>query len=40
VNFSLYQARHERLDHWDPDLFLAALLAGGGAFVAVSMITR
>jgi len=40
VNFSLYQARHERLDHWDPTLFLAALLAGCVTLVAVSIITR
>lgn len=40
VNFSIYQARHARLDSWDPDVFLAALLAGGAALVAVSLITR
>lgn len=39
VNFSLYQARHQRLDHWDPNVFLAALLAGLLALVAVSLMT-
>jgi len=39
VNFSVYQARHERLDHWDPNVFLLALLAGSVALVAVSLMT-
>jgi Na+/proline symporter len=39
VNFSWYQIHHERLDHWDPNVFLAALMAGSVAFVAASILT-
>jgi Na+/proline symporter len=39
TNFAMYYWRNQRLDHWDPDVFLAALLAGVVALVAVSLIT-
>jgi Na+/proline symporter len=39
VNFSWYQIRHQRLDHWDPNVFLAALMAGSVAFVVASILT-
>jgi Na+/proline symporter len=39
TNFTLYGIRGERLDHWDPNVFLAALLAGSAAYVAVSLLT-
>jgi Na+/proline symporter len=39
TNFSLYAWRNERLDHWDPNVFLAALLAGFAALVVVSLLT-
>jgi Na+/proline symporter len=39
VNFALYAWRNERLDHWDADVFLAALLAGLASLVAVSLMT-
>jgi Na+/proline symporter len=40
VNFSLYQAQGKRLDSWEPNVFLAALLAGIAALVVVSLLTR
>lgn len=40
VNFALYARMGKRLDHWDPDVFLAALLSGTALFVAVSLLTR
>ncbi|MPY90268.1 MAG: hypothetical protein GEU99_20380 [Luteitalea sp.] len=39
TNFSLYAWMGERLDHWDPNVFLVSLLAGIGALVAVSLLT-
>ena len=39
TNFALYWATRQRLDHWDPNVFLAALLAGIAALVVVSLIT-
>ena len=40
VNFALYAATGQRLDHWDANVFLAALLAGIAALVGVSLLTR
>lgn len=40
VNFLLYHLRGERLDHWDPNVFLISLGAGVAALVAVSLATR
>jgi len=39
VNFTLYAWHGQRLDHWDPNVFLAALLSGFGALVIVSLLT-
>jgi Na+/proline symporter len=39
TNFLLYYFTGQRLDHWDPNVFLAALLVGIGALVAVSLAT-
>jgi SSS family transporter len=39
VNFALYYLTNQRLDHWDANVFLAALLAGLAALVAVSLLT-
>jgi Na+/proline symporter len=39
TNFTLYYLTHQPLDHWDPNVFLAALLAGIAALVIVSRIT-
>lgn len=40
TNFFLYHAKHERLDYWDPNIFLAALAAGIFSLVLVSLWTR
>ena len=40
ANFALYYATGQRLDHWDPNVFLAALLVGIVALVVVSQLTR
>jgi Na+/proline symporter len=40
VNFALYALRGQRLDTWDPNVFLAAFLAGVAALVVVSLLTR
>src|SRR5688500_7759527 len=40
ANFALYAATGQRLDHWDANAFLAALLAGIAALVGVSLLTR
>lgn len=40
VNFALYARMGKRLDHWDPDVFLAALVSGAAVFVAVSLLTK
>lgn len=39
TNFLLYALRKERLDHWDPNVFLMSLLAGSLALVVVSLLT-
>jgi hypothetical protein len=39
VNFALYAATGQRLDHWDANVFLAALLAGIAALIVVSLAT-
>jgi Na+/proline symporter len=39
TNFILYVVTGQRLDHWDPNVFLAALLVGSIALVAVSLLT-
>ena len=39
VNFALYATTGQRLDHWDANVFLAALLAGIAALVVVSLLT-
>ena len=40
TNFLLYWWTGRRLDHWDPNVFLAALLVGTAALVVVSLLTR
>jgi Na+/proline symporter len=39
TNFLLYAVTGQRLDYWDPNVFLAALTAGVLALVGVSIIT-
>jgi Na+/proline symporter len=39
ANFLLYALTGQRLDHWDPNVFLAALLIGIAALVVVSLAT-
>lgn len=39
TNFYLYHARHERLDSWDPNIFLASLAVGLTCLVVVSLLT-
>jgi Na+/proline symporter len=39
TNFALYYATGQRLDHWDPNVFLVALVAGTAALVVVSLLT-
>src|SRR4029453_709675 len=39
THFLLYYLKHERLDYWDPNVFLAALVAGCLALVVVSLMT-
>jgi Na+/proline symporter len=39
ANFALYRVTGQRLDHWDPNVFLAALVTGIVALVAVSLLT-
>ncbi|HEY6292225.1 MAG TPA: hypothetical protein VI455_11810, partial [Terriglobia bacterium] len=39
TNFLLYHAKSERLDYWDPDIFLVALAAGITSLVVVSLLT-
>jgi Na+/proline symporter len=39
TNFILYSLTGQALDHWDPNVFLAALLVGIAALVAVSLLT-
>lgn len=40
VNFALYFIRGQRLDQWDPLVFLAALITGALALVVVSLLTK
>jgi Na+/proline symporter len=40
TNFALYSVTGQRLDHWDANVFLAALVAGIAALVVVSLLTR
>jgi Na+/proline symporter len=39
TNFALYAATGQRLDHWDANVFLIALVAGIAALVAASLLT-
>ena len=39
ANFYLYHLRNERLDYWDPNIFLIALLAGIATLIVVSLLT-
>jgi Na+/proline symporter len=39
TNFALYAYTGERLDYWDPNVFLAALVVGIVALVVVSLLT-
>ena len=39
TNFLLYSLTGQRLDHWDPNVFLAALIVGVVALVIVSLLT-
>jgi Na+/proline symporter len=39
TNFFLYWLTGQRLDHWDPNVFLAALSTGVAALVVVSLMT-
>jgi Na+/proline symporter len=38
-NFALHYITGQRLDHWDANVFLAALLSGIAALVVVSLVT-
>ena len=40
TNFILYHLTGQRLDHWDANVFLAALVVGIAALVVVSLLTR
>jgi len=40
TNFYLYHMKNERLDYWDPNIFLAALAAGILSLVLVSLWTH
>jgi Na+/proline symporter len=40
TNFALYAATGQRLDYWDPNVFLASLSIGVIALVVVSLLTR
>jgi Na+/proline symporter len=39
VNFTLYHYKGQRLDYWDPNVFLIALIAGYAALVIGSLLT-
>lgn len=39
TNFLFYHFKHERLDYWDPNIFLGALIAGILSLVVVSLLT-
>ena len=40
TNFALYAATGQRLDYWDPNVFLASLAIGIAALVVVSLLTQ
>ena len=40
ANFLLYTWRGQRLDHWDPNVFLVALATGAVTLIIVSLLTR
>jgi Na+/proline symporter len=40
TNFLLYYLKGDRLDHWDANVFLAALVVGIAALVVVSLVTQ
>jgi Na+/proline symporter len=40
TNFLLYYLKGDRLDHWDANVFLAALVVGIVALVVVSLVTQ
>jgi SSS family solute:Na+ symporter len=40
TNFALYAATGQRLDHWDPNVFLVSLVIGIIALVGVSLLTE
>jgi hypothetical protein len=40
VNFTLYFVRGQRLDQWEPGVFLTALVSGIVALVVVSLLTQ
>jgi Na+/proline symporter len=40
TNFLLYYLKSERLDYWDPNIFLASLIAGILSLALVSLMTR
>jgi Na+/proline symporter len=40
TNFLLYYLTGQRLDYWDPNVFLASLVVGTMALVVVSLMTR
>src|SRR5262249_28398813 len=40
TNFALYRLKGQRLDYWDANVFLAALVAGIAALVIVSLLTK
>lgn len=39
TNFALYHLRGQRLNHWEPEVFLCAFLAGVAGLVIVSLLT-
>jgi Na+/proline symporter len=40
TNFLLYALTGQRLDYWDPNVFLASLFVGAASLVIVSLLTR
>jgi Na+/proline symporter len=40
TNFTVYRLMNQRLDHWDPNVFLISLLAGFVSLVLVSLATK
>ena len=39
TNFAVYHLRNQRFDHWDPNVFLIAVLAGTATLIVVSLLT-